>query len=83
MLDIRKWNYNTQEYDHYDLPNDVKIVLMSNDMDEQINCAACFKLTTYGVCFTSKVLHTGIGFGYPVCEDCYRIELEEERSASH
>lgn len=81
MLDIRKWNYETHEYDPYEVPADKTIVIYTQDMDMPIDCANCFKGMTFGQGYTSRTLHTHVGLGYPVCEDCYEEEINEERKA--
>lgn len=80
--DIGKWNYETHEYDPY-MPNpDWKLKLYSQDMDEPINCASCGKEMTYGEGYSSEELHNHIGFGYPVCEECYRLELARQSAGT-
>lgn len=75
-MDIRRWNHETHEYDPYTPNPEWVIVLYSDDMERQVNCASCGKDMTYGEGYTSKELHTRIGLGYPVCEACYNKELE-------
>lgn len=82
-FDIGKWNYQTKEYDPYEIPSGVVICLYSQDMDLPINCTSCFKLMTYGQGYTSRELHNHIGLGYPVCDDCYAAERERERLAKN
>lgn len=48
-------------------------------MEKIINCADCKKEFRYGECYCSKAIHNKDGFGYPVCEECYKKELENER----
>jgi hypothetical protein len=36
-----------------------------------VNCACCGKRLPFGECYTSREIHTGLGFGYAVCGDCY------------
>lgn len=74
---IGKWNYKTKEYDEYKLPTG-NVKLICNDMDEEIVCTSCGKDTTFGVCYTSREIHTKVGFGYPVCEECYAVESERK-----
>ena len=43
-------------------------------MDKIVNCANCGKELKFGECYTSKTIHTEIGMGYGVCEECYDKE---------
>lgn len=80
MVDIRKWNYETHEYDPYTPPKGWAPVLVTDNMDLPIKCAACGKDMTFGVGYTSRELHTTVGFGYPVCEDCYEEERKRDEA---
>ena len=77
MIDVRKWNYDTKEYDPY-TPEPGTYVLLTRDMDLPINCMSCAKDMVFGKGYTSKVFHTQVGFGYPVCEQCYEKEVETD-----
>lgn len=72
---MQKRNPKTREYEPYETPRNYHCPLITNDMNEPINCASCWIETTYGVCYTSKEIHTEIWFWYPVCEDCYNAEV--------
>lgn len=72
-----KWNFEEQEYEEYELPNNCPLVCY--DMEKIINCADCKKEFQYGKGYSSKSIHNEYGFGYPVCEECYTKELENER----
>lgn len=74
-LVLRKWNFNTHDYEPHPVPQGKKIVLFSTNMSLDVNCANCFKDMQYGDGYTSKTIHNESGLGFPVCEDCY----EEER----
>jgi len=78
---LQKWNFNTSEYEPYTTPADKTIVLYTIDMDLLINCTSCFKDMTFGQGYTSRTLHNHFGLGYPVCEDCYEQEWEDEKEA--
>lgn len=80
MIDIGKWNYETKTYDPY-TPPEGNIVLYSEDMDELINCAQCGKELSFGEGYTSKEIHTSVGFGYPVCTDCYDQEILRDKES--
>ena len=75
---MQKWNPATRTYRTYDIPKDWNTPIYSSDMGEVINCAQCGKKITYGDSYTSKQVHTYIGFGYPVCRECYEKEIKEE-----
>lgn len=53
--------------------------LVCYDMGKIINCADCKKEFQYRKGYSSKAIHNEYGFGYPVCEECYKKELENER----
>lgn len=76
-----KWNWEAHRYEPHPVPETATIVLISDDMDLQINCANCFKGMTFGVGYTSKTIHNHTGFGFPVCEDCYEKEVDDEQKA--
>lgn len=74
MREIGRWCYSTHSYEPYFVPPNWKIVLYTDNMDEPINCTSCGKPMTYGQGYTSRELHSPVGFGYPVCESCYAEE---------
>lgn len=73
-----KWNYKTHSYDPYNPSH--KLTLMA-ELTDQVHCSACGKELPFGDCFTSKEIHTEMGLGYPVCEDCYNEEIARERES--
>lgn len=75
---LNRWNYETQEYDPYGVPEDWNVKSYSDDMDEIVNCPHCGKKVTYGSCYTSREIHTTNGLGYAVCENCYDAERTRE-----
>ena len=77
MKIIRKWNYDTKQYDPYEVPEDWNIPLYCEDLETVINCVSCGKKTLYGACYTSIVLHSDLGLGYAVCPECHEKELKE------
>ena len=79
---VLKWNPKTREYKPYNYPDDWYISCYENDMDETIDCAGCGEAIRFGSGYTSKQIHTQMGFGYCVCEDCYNRERKEEREAN-
>lgn len=77
MNKAEKWNFEKQEYEEYELLDNCPLICY--DMEKIINCADCKKEFRYGECYCSKAIHNKDGFGYPVCEECYKKELENER----
>lgn len=73
---MEKWNYKTHNYDPYEVPIDWNCKTYSEDMNEIINCASCGRKIRYGNCYTSKEIHTSVGFGYGVCSKCYEKEWQ-------
>ena len=76
---LRRWDFDREEYLPYDVPADGKITTYAPDMDTKINCASCGKEITVGDSYTSRTIHTGMGFGYLVCGECYEKDWEEQR----
>ena len=76
---IGKWNYDTRKYDPYEVPEGIILYTYSPDLDSLTKCAGCFEDLLFGDGYTSRVLHTQYGMGYPVCTKCYEAEWEEER----
>ena len=75
---LQKWNYQTRQYDPYEVPDDWNVKTYSVDMDEIINCAHCGAQITFGSSYTSHEIHTEHGMGYCVCHVCY-FEYENSR----
>ena len=74
---LHKWNYKTRTYDKYEVPNEWDVTLFTNDMKKIVSCVQCGIKLEYGMCFTSKEVHTECtGFGYPVCSKCYEAEMD-------
>lgn len=68
------WNKEKHQYQHYDLPNGASAY--EDYMNKKVTCASCGKKIIYGQSYTSRVIHTHMGFGYAVCKDCY---IKEEK----
>ena len=51
---LRKWNYKTNEYDPYEVPDGWDVSIFETDMGSIVNCAECGKSITYGQGYTSK-----------------------------
>ena len=80
-MNLRKWNYETHEYDHYEVPDNWTICLFTEDMDKIVNCVQCGKEVKFGTSYTSREVHNGIGLGYNVCKECLNKEVEREFSS--
>jgi hypothetical protein len=74
---LRKWNERKREYEPYKIPDDWNVRVYSNDMNMLINCARCGKKISFGDCYSSYQIHTGMGMGYVVCLECHAKEYEE------
>ena len=78
---IQKWDYPSHSY--FSIPitsrEPLNIKTYSEDMNEIVNCAQCLKEIKIGDSYTSKEIHTDLGFGFAVCEDCYEKEWERKR----
>lgn len=74
-IPYKKWNYVTHSYDDYYVPVDKKLVFSDpGSLDTIINCCQCLKEIKFGDSYTSLEVHTEMGMGYAVCEDCYNQE---------
>ena len=51
------------------------------DMERVIQCASCGRPLEYGKGYTSRQIHTRLGFGYIVCGDCYKKEWQGAEAA--
>lgn len=71
----KKWNYVTHSYDDYYVPVDKTLISWSADLNIKVNCCQCLKEIDYSDSYTSLEVHTDMGMGYAVCEDCYNQEL--------
>ena len=47
-------------------------------MSEIINCCQCGKEITFGDGYSSQEVHTLMGFGYMVCEECHKEEIKRK-----
>ena len=75
---LQKWNTIKREYEDYNVPDDWNVKSFTKDMEEIVNCASCGKKMIYGNSYTSLEIHTPHGFGYGVCDECYRKELKRK-----
>lgn len=76
---LGKWNYETHDYDPYKIPDEWNVPLITDDMEEIVNCPHCGKELKYGDTYTSKEIHNYIGLGFGVCSECYEKEWERRR----
>lgn len=81
LTGVAKWNFDTAEYEPYDLPENCPLSLTPDELETVINCASCRKKAIFGACYTSKAIHNPSGFGYPVCESCYNQEFNKYMEA--
>ena len=70
-MKLRRYNEKKHIYEDYEVPNDWNIKLMTNDMNEIVNCCQCGKKMKFGDGYTSMQVHNALGLGYAVCENCY------------
>lgn len=73
---LRKWNYDIHEYEPYSVSDEWDCRYSGFDMSEIINCCQCGKEVTFGECYSSQEVHSLMGFGYMVCEECHKIETK-------
>ena len=73
---IKKWDYPSHSY--FSIPitsrEPLNIKTYSEDMNEIVNCCQCLKKVKFEDTYTSNEIHTDLGFGFAVCEDCYEEE---------
>ena len=80
MTMLRRWNYEKQAYDPFEIPDAWNAKSYAADMDEIVNCAKCGRSITYGSSYTSREIRTTYGFGYAVCGECYDAERKREEN---
>ena len=58
---------------------DWKIIVNTDDMNQEVNCASCGKKLQFGDTYTgiNEVTNEGL-FGLPVCETCYFKEMSDQ-----
>ena len=76
---LQKWDWNRHAYEDLEVPKDWICKCYSDDMDEVVNCPHCGKKIKFGESLTSMEIHTELGFGYAVCEDCYDKEWDRRK----
>ena len=70
---MQRRNPTTKEYRPYTIPKEWYCPIVVEDMETKINCANCWKETTFWNCYTSTQIFEDC-FWYPVCEQCYQDE---------
>lgn len=78
-MKLSKWNYEKHKYEPYKVSDTWNCKAYSSDMKEIVNCPHCGRKLEFGDCYTSMEIHTSIGLGYAVCEECYDKEWERKR----
>jgi hypothetical protein len=73
---LRKWNYDIHEYEPYSVPDEWDCRYNCNDLSEIINCCQCGKEIIFGYSYSSQEVHSLMGFGYMVCEECHEVEMK-------
>ena len=78
---IQKWDYSSHSY--FSIPitsrEPLNIKTYSEDMNEIVNCCQCLKKVKFEDTYTSNEIHTDLGFGFAVCEDCYKEEWKRRK----
>jgi hypothetical protein len=74
----QKWNFKRHEYEPYKLPENAS--MFEVDMDKVVSCAQCGHPISFGLCYTSRQIHTQHGMGYAVCSQCYDKERSDEKA---
>ena len=75
---LQKWNTKKRKYEDYVIPDNWKVKLYSKDMNEKVNCTSCGKEIKFGDSYTSLEIHTDMGFGFAVCENCHNEEIKRK-----
>lgn len=76
---LNKWNRQKHKYEDYGVPDNWNVKCCCNDLEEIVNCAQCGMELKYGDCYTSLEVHTDMGMGFGVCEDCYEAEWQRRK----
>ena len=71
---MKKWNFEKQRYEGYDVPQNWRCGLYSVDSDELIDCVKCGKPMKYSDKYRSLEIHTEKGQEYAVCKKCFKEE---------
>lgn len=82
-MKLRKWNVSLHKYEEIEIPDNWNCKSYSNDMNEIVTCPQCGKKLKFGETYTSLEIHTNIGFGYGVCQECYDKEWERRKNEKY
>lgn len=83
IMILEKWDWKRRKYLPHPVPAEWHCSTLENDMHTLVNCASCGKELPYLMSYTSLEIHTGMGLGYAVCEDCHRAEYQRKMEAQH
>ena len=72
---LKRWNWKKRKYEDYEVPDDWHIYTLVYDLDTFVDCASCGKGVPYGLTYTSMEIHTDMGMGYALCDECHEKEL--------
>lgn len=75
MRTAQKWDFEKRKLESVEISD--KCSAYEIDMEKKVECPGCGKMIFFGNGFTSRRYHNDLGFGYSVCADCYKKELEE------
>lgn len=80
MAQAQRRDFQLREYWKYELP---KWCVLTWPMNKKVPCASCSKEEPFGMMFTSMAIHNHIWLWYPVCHECYKLELEARELADN
>ena len=75
IANAKKWNYKTNQYDDYLLPDGAALTA---PMSAVVECASCGKMMIFGEAYTSLEIHTKVGMGFAVCDRCHEHEIKRK-----
>ena len=73
---LQRWNWKEHKYEDYVVPDNWYVATYAFDLDTCIDCASCGKSVPYGLTYTSMEIHTDMGIGYAVCDECHEEECK-------
>ena len=76
---LSKWNPRKHEYEPYQIPDSWNVAIYCDDMEKVISCAECGEKIKFGDAFSSRFIHTELGFSYCICGGCMKKEIRELR----
>lgn len=79
---VQKYLPDKKKYINYKIPDEWKISLYCENLDDKVNCVSCGKELSFGKTFTSRTFHNAFGIGYCECEKCYFSNFDNVDSAS-